>query len=106
MNAAGDLISSTRDLNRFFGALLGGRLLPAPLLDEMKQTALDSPYGLGIIRRELACGDAWGKDGDAPGYSSWTFVAPGNHRTVTVSVTWGAGDHDDAVDALLDDRLC
>ena len=106
MNAAGDLISSTRDLNRFFGALLGGRLLPDRLLREMKQTSLGSQYGLGIIRRELPCGDAWGKDGDAPGYSAWTFVGPDHRRRITVSVTWGAGDHDDAVDALLDRELC
>lgn len=106
LNAAGDLISSTRDLNRFFGALLGGRLLPDRLLREMKQTSLDSQYGLGIIKRELPCGDAWGKDGDAPGYSAWTFVSPDNRRRVSVSVTWGAGDHGDAVDALLDNQLC
>lgn len=105
MNAAGDLISSTRDLNRFFTALLGGRLLPDGLLREMKQTALGSQYGLGIIRRD-PCGEAWGKDGDAPGYSAWTFVSPDRRRTVSVSVTWGAGDPGDAVDALLDDQLC
>ena len=28
MGAGGEMISTTRDLNRFFAALLGGRLLP------------------------------------------------------------------------------
>jgi D-alanyl-D-alanine carboxypeptidase len=59
-----------------------------------------------VISRELPCGTAWGKDGDAPGYSTWTFVAPNNHRSVTVSVTWGAGNHKAAVNALLDKELC
>jgi len=107
MNAAGELVSTTDDLNRFFAALLDGRLLPDQLLREMKTTALDSQYGLGIIRRQLPCDDiAWGKDGDAPGYSSQTFVSSRDGRQVTVSVTWGTSDSDDAVDALLDAELC
>ncbi|WP_237771217.1 serine hydrolase domain-containing protein [Kribbella sp. ALI-6-A] len=106
MNAAGEMISTTRDLNRFFGALLDGDLLPAHLLAELKTTAHNSPYGLGLISRSLSCGTAWGKDGDAPGYSTWTFVSPNNTRRVTVSVTWGAGNHKAAVNALLDKELC
>lgn len=106
LNAAGEMISTTRDLNRFFQALLGGELLPAGLMQELKTTAHESKYGLGIISRALPCGTAWGKDGDAPGYSTWTFVAPDNHRSVTVSVTWGAGNHKAAVNALLDKELC
>ncbi|GAA1602601.1 serine hydrolase domain-containing protein [Kribbella sancticallisti] len=106
MNAGGDMISTTRDLNRFFAALLGGRLLPGHLMREMQTPALDSKFGLGIIRLSLPCGTAWGKDGDAPGYSSTTFVSPRRDRQVTVSVTWGAGDHGDAVDALVKAELC
>lgn len=106
LNAAGEMISTTRDLNRFFQALLGGELLPADLMRELKTTAHESQYGLGLISRSLPCGDAWGKDGDAPGYSTWTFVGPDNHRSVTVSVTWGAGNHKAAVNALLDRELC
>jgi D-alanyl-D-alanine carboxypeptidase len=107
MNAGGDMISTTRDLNTFFAALLGGDLLPRHLLREMQTPMLNSKFGLGIIRLPLTCGgEAWGKDGDAPGYSTWTFVSPDRGRQVTVSVTWGAGDHDDAVDALLDKELC
>jgi D-alanyl-D-alanine carboxypeptidase len=106
LNAAGEIISTTHDLNRFFQALLDGDLLPAHLLNEMQSTAHESQYGLGLIRRTLPCGDAWGKDGDAPGYSTWTFVSPNNNRRVTVSVTWGAGNHKAAVNALLDKELC
>jgi D-alanyl-D-alanine carboxypeptidase len=107
LNAAGEMISTTRDLNRFFGALLGGQLLPARLLREMQTPALESRYGLGVIRLSLPCGGtAWGKDGDAPGYSTWTYVSPRGDRQITVSVTWGAGDHGDAVDALLTTELC
>lgn len=107
LGSAGEMLSTTRDLNRFFGALLGGRLLPPYLMKQMRTTAGDSIYGLGIIKRQLPCGvTVWGKDGDAPGYSTWSFTTPDTQRRVAVSVTWGAGDPDDAVDTLLDHALC
>jgi D-alanyl-D-alanine carboxypeptidase len=108
MWGGGEIISSTSDLNRFFDALLGGRLLPPDLMKQMHVTGKDSIYGLGIIQRPLTCSvpPAWGKDGDAPGYSTWSFRSDDGRKQVTVSVRWGAGDSDDAVDALLNDALC
>ncbi len=107
MNAAGEMISSTHDLNRFFAALLGGRLLPRHLLTEMETPALTSLYGLGILVEPLPCGvTLLGKDGDAPGYSGLTFLEPGSGRMLTVSVTWGAGDPDAAVEDLVEAQLC
>lgn len=108
MGAGGEMISTTRDLNRFFDALLNGRLLPPDLMKQMKTTAGSSIYGLGIITHQLTkCGTtAWGKDGDAPGYSTWSFTSPDNHKHVTVSITVGKGDPDTAVDDLLEAELC
>lgn len=108
MWGGGEMISTTRDLNRFFDALLHGHLLPPYLMKQMHVTGKDSIYGLGIIKRSLTCttDPAWGKDGDAPGYSTWSFSTPDNSKRVTVSVTWGAGDSDEAVDKLLNDALC
>lgn len=37
-SSAGEMISDSADLNRFYSALLGGRLLPAAQLAEMKET--------------------------------------------------------------------
>ncbi|MEV4259624.1 serine hydrolase domain-containing protein, partial [Spirillospora sp. NPDC049652] len=56
--AAGALVSTTGDLDRFYGALLGGRLLPPRLLAEMRATVPADPervwpgarYGLGLIQ--------------------------------------------------------
>jgi D-alanyl-D-alanine carboxypeptidase len=105
MGAAGEMISTTADLNRFFEALFAGRLLPPALLKEMRTTALDSKYGLGVITYSPGCNiTAYGKDGDAPGYSAWSFNTGG--KQITVSVRWGAGDSDDAVDTLLDHAMC
>ncbi|MEV4443579.1 serine hydrolase domain-containing protein, partial [Streptomyces sp. NPDC049577] len=65
--ATGEVVSTTGDLNRFFGALLQGRLLPKKQLDEMLTTVPTGEhytYGLGLIARHLSCGvDVYGHDG-------------------------------------------
>lgn len=107
MWGGGELASTTRDLNRFLGSLLRGHLLPPHLMRAMRTTALDSKYGLGIIREELSCGiTVWGKDGDAPGYSTWSFSTPDASKRAAISITSGTGDPDDAVRRALDTALC
>ncbi len=73
--AAGQLISTNSDLNRFFTALLAGRLLPAAQLAEMRTTVPAGTsglrYGLGLMSRPLTCGGVyWGHGGDIPGYET------------------------------------
>ncbi|MFI5831273.1 serine hydrolase domain-containing protein [Streptomyces sp. NPDC051578] len=76
--AAGQLISTDSDLNRFFTALLAGRLLPAAQLAQMRTTvpaeATFGPgarYGLGLVSRPLPCGGlSWGHGGSFPGYET------------------------------------
>ncbi|WP_117208538.1 serine hydrolase domain-containing protein [Allorhizocola rhizosphaerae] len=74
--AAGELISTPQDLNRFYRALLGGRLLNARLLREMQTTNPFDPtvpdaggYGLGLYWLGLPGGErAWGHDGGTVGH--------------------------------------
>jgi D-alanyl-D-alanine carboxypeptidase len=107
LNAAGEMISTTHDLDRFFDALTRGRLLPPYLLRQMEEPAPGSEYGLGILVEQLPCGvTLYGKDGDAPGYSTVTFADPASDRVVSVSVAWGTGDFGDAVDALVEAQMC
>ncbi len=72
--AAGEMVSSSADLNRFYTALFRGRLLPAEQLAEMTTTVPVEPgaaYGLGLIKRELDCGvTVWGHGGGIHGSSS------------------------------------
>ncbi|MGH3990081.1 MAG: serine hydrolase domain-containing protein, partial [Pseudonocardiaceae bacterium] len=70
MGASGEMISTTADLNRFFAALLGGHLLPEPLLDEMRTPGVEGGrYGLGLAWRNTSCGiRVYGNDGDALAY--------------------------------------
>ncbi|MFF5804752.1 serine hydrolase domain-containing protein [Streptomyces sp. NPDC012746] len=74
--AGGALISTPADVNRFYGALFGGRLLPARWVAEMKRAVPADPdrlwpgarYGLGLIATPLECGGWWwGHGGTVPG---------------------------------------
>ena len=109
MGAGGSLISTTGDLNRFFRALLGGRLLPDRLLTAMKTPGVEGGrYGLGLAWRTTTCGTrGYGNDGDALAYQAYSFSTEDRRRQVTVALTPNfRGDVDDAVDAFLDRSLC
>ncbi|WP_394425959.1 serine hydrolase domain-containing protein [Streptomyces sp. SGAir0957] len=92
----GDIISSAADLNRFYAALMGGKLLPARQLREMRTTVVNpdvpaSSYGLGIERLTLGCGDVWYHDGGAVGWISVSsFSEDGSHVfTFNFNSDWG-----------------
>jgi D-alanyl-D-alanine carboxypeptidase len=96
--SAGALISTTRDLDTFISALLGGRLLPAALLAEMKAPSRYAPYGLGLAALDLGptCGGVhYGHDGSIHGYLSYMFSTPDRGERLELSVTMGAADLDD-----------
>ncbi|WP_354638226.1 serine hydrolase domain-containing protein [Kitasatospora camelliae] len=91
---AGDLISTTRDLGTFFSALLGGRLLPAPLLAEMLKPHGPLGYGLGLFVQDLGPESGGGTivhhNGGAPGgYGALMISTPDGDRTLTAGLTTG-----------------
>ncbi|NGO69276.1 serine hydrolase domain-containing protein, partial [Streptomyces boncukensis] len=108
--AGGELISTARDLNRFFAALLSGRLLPEGLLREMRTPGIagGKPYGLGLAWWDTSCGvRVYGNDGDALAYQSWSYTTQDRRRQVSVALTPDfRADTDDSVDALLDEAFC
>ncbi|GCD98585.1 serine hydrolase domain-containing protein [Embleya hyalina] len=109
MGAGGEMISTTGDLNRFMAELVGGRLLPRHLLDEMKTPGVEGKrYGLGLRRQDTPCGvRVYGNDGDALAYQAWSFATEDRRRQVTIALTPDfRGDPDDAVEALLDKAIC
>ncbi|PZH16766.1 peptidase M15 [Streptomyces sp. NTH33] len=85
--SAGALISSTRDLNTFLSALLGGRLLPAARLAEMRRwipAGTGQAYGLGLRRRDLSCGvSVYGHTGAVQGYYTYAFTSEDGRRSLT-----------------------
>ncbi|MEV6595553.1 serine hydrolase domain-containing protein [Actinoplanes sp. NPDC051346] len=109
--AAGQLISTNSDLNAFYVALLGGKLLKPEQLRQMRTTIPTHPskpgtrHGLGLFSRELSCGGVyWGHGGDIPGFETRGGIAP-NGRAVHVAVT-AIPDSAEAVEAAVDKALC
>ncbi|MGA5817133.1 serine hydrolase domain-containing protein [Kitasatospora sp. NPDC094028] len=95
---AGDLISTTRDLHTFFSALLGGKLLPAPLLAEMLKPHGMLNYGLGLFVQELdpeTGVTVVHHNGGAPGgYGALMISTPDGSRTLTAGLTTGDSEKD------------
>ncbi|MEE1758190.1 serine hydrolase domain-containing protein [Streptomyces sp. SP18BB07] len=121
-DADGSMISTTADTNRFFSALLGGRLLaPAQLAEMLRTVAVpDTPgevpgsrYGLGIGWTPLTCGGGyWGHSGSGFGFLAWPGTTPDGRTSVTVAVHSRPGDERTAVrqigamTELVDHALC
>ncbi|WP_251073170.1 serine hydrolase [Streptomyces sp. ISL-43] len=112
---AGQVISTNSDLNRFFSALLGGRLLPRAQLAQMRTTVPAAPlgsgaeYGLGLVSRPLSCraGLYWGHGGSIPGYET-RGGATDDGRAVNVAVTIQPNDKATMgrVEDVVDTALC
>jgi D-alanyl-D-alanine carboxypeptidase len=94
--AAGALVSTLPDLTRFFRALLGGRLLPPPLLAEMTTMVAVPPgsiplplydrYGLGLLEVETPAGPLLGNAGGIPGFLSIVLSSPDGRRQLGLMI--------------------
>ncbi|WP_443051442.1 beta-lactamase family protein [Streptomyces sp. NBC_00234] len=109
---SGSVISTAHDLNRFYAALLGGRLLAPAQLDEMTTTVpapeLGVRYGLGLAEIPLSCGGSYfGHRGELLGYLTWGGATRDGTRTAVVYVTSDGGqDTQQAMTTLVDQELC
>lgn len=102
-SSAGAVVSSARDLTRFYTKLLSGEVLPEDQLAQM-QTTVDLPaeygpgasYGLGLFRQETPCGTVWGHGGDTAGHHTTTVVSPDGERSTATDtntrIGWAADD--------------
>ncbi|MCW6006970.1 beta-lactamase family protein [Micromonospora sp. CPCC 205371] len=87
---AGELISTTSDLNDFYKALFGGKLLSPALLAQMRTTVPFDPstpesggYGLGVYFIDTPCGQIWGHDGGVVGQVTVSWHLPDLGRQLT-----------------------
>jgi D-alanyl-D-alanine carboxypeptidase len=78
-SAAGGIVSTSADVQRFFAALLGGEVLTPRSMREMETLvpAGRQRYGLGLAVFPTPCGPAWGHTGNVQG---------------TVAVAWNTRD--------------
>ncbi|BCJ61957.1 D-alanyl-D-alanine carboxypeptidase [Micromonospora endophytica] len=90
---AGEMISTTADLNTFFRALLRGDLLSQATLDEMLDVVPMLPdlpeaagYGLGIYSLRTPCGEFWGHDGAVIGHLTYSLHSRDGTRQVSSGI--------------------
>ncbi|WP_409237317.1 serine hydrolase domain-containing protein [Streptomyces sp. PA5.6] len=107
--AAGGMISDSADLNRFYTALLRGRLLPAKQLAEMRTTVPkgdDRPgqrYGLGLEPFRTDCGTVvWGHGGDIHGSASGAGATADGRHALAVNFNGPGGE----VGPVLEAEFC
>jgi D-alanyl-D-alanine carboxypeptidase len=112
--AAGGMVSTAQDWQRFLTALMSGELLPEAQMKQMR-TTVDAPeegsgYGLGLMRVDTSCGTVWGHTGGLPGYSSEIYTDAAGKRSVAVltSTNFGIKDKPAATanKALVDAAAC
>ncbi|MFE9096073.1 serine hydrolase domain-containing protein [Streptomyces sp. NPDC007264] len=86
--AAGELVTTLADLDRFYAALLGGELLPPSALREMLDTrAAHGSYGMGLYPARLPCGTTvWGHNGRISGSYVRTAATADGRRVLTFRV--------------------
>lgn len=89
--SAGAVISTTRDVNTFLSALLGGRLTSPSQLRQMERMVPvggHQAYGLGLRRRDLSCGiSVYGHTGSVQGYYTYAFATKDGRRSLTAVAT-------------------
>ncbi|MFE6836939.1 alkaline D-peptidase, partial [Streptomyces sp. NPDC057705] len=81
--------STTKDLHTFISALLGGRLLPAPLLAEMCTPHPKVGYGLGVFVQDMGDGGTViTHNGGAAGHGALMYSTPDGSRTLTAALNY------------------
>ncbi|MET8095387.1 serine hydrolase domain-containing protein [Streptomyces sp. NPDC005236] len=108
-SSAGEMISDSADLNRFYTALLRGRLLPREQLGEMRSTVgidgvPDVRYGLGLLEQKLSCGiRVWGHDGGIHGSSSVAVTTADGRHSLAFNFN---GDWTGNAEAVVEAEFC
>ncbi|MFD5912311.1 serine hydrolase domain-containing protein [Streptomyces massasporeus] len=92
--AAGDIVSTTADLETFTRALFRGRIVRGPLLEEMFtlpevtdfRTGKPAAYSAGLSMKVLGGREVWGKTGGRWGYNAAIASTRDGSRTLVYSV--------------------
>ncbi|MEV4158838.1 serine hydrolase domain-containing protein [Nonomuraea dietziae] len=89
ISSGGDMISTTQDLQTFISALVGGKLLPAPLLAEMCTPEPKVGYGLGVFVQDTGCGGTLiTHNGGHGGHAGLMYSTPDGSKTLTASLNY------------------
>ncbi|GLF99904.1 serine hydrolase domain-containing protein [Streptomyces yaizuensis] len=108
--AGGGMISDSRDLQKFFRALLTGALLPSEQQKALTETVPIDPqrpeyrYGLGLQSSRLSCGkEVWGHGGGIHGSQSEAFVTRDGSHSLALNFN---GDWAGDAGAVIEAEFC
>ncbi len=107
--SAGEMISTTADLDRFATAVARGELLePAQFAEMTGLTDVSPGYGLGLETRKPSCGaEIIGHSGGVPGYSSLMFASEDGRVRLDASFTSAPGGGSGAgAQEVVDEVFC
>ncbi|MGW0806680.1 serine hydrolase domain-containing protein [Nonomuraea sp. NPDC002799] len=89
ISSGGDMISTTQDLHTFISALVGGKLLPAPLLADMCTPESKVGYGLGVfVQGTDGGGTVITHNGGHGGNGGLMYSTPDGRTTLTGSISY------------------
>ncbi|MFI6845058.1 serine hydrolase domain-containing protein [Kitasatospora sp. NPDC050467] len=89
VGGGGDMISTTKDLHTYFSALMGGRLLPAELLAEMRTPEATIGYGLGVFAQDTGPGGTvFHHNGATIGSASLMYGTTDGSTTLTAGLNY------------------
>ena len=100
----GGVISTADELLTAMQAIVSGRLLPAPLVADMKRPHLGS-YGLGLATYDLSCGTFYGHGGSVNGTQSIALVSDDGTEGVVIALNRRSSE-DPGLPVLADHLLC
>lgn len=93
VGASGEVVSTTRDLNKFTKAIANGSLLSAASHQQMITPISDmgdgTGYGLGVMSVQTECGPMVGHGGNIYGYATQAFSSTDGTKQVAISGTEG-----------------
>lgn len=106
--AAGEVVTTLADLDRFYAALLDGELLPGRQLREMLDTrTAHGAYGMGLYPAKLSCGlTVWGHNGRISGSYVRTAATLDGRHVLTFRVNTTTLADPDLEPALLSAEFC
>jgi CubicO group peptidase (beta-lactamase class C family) len=100
--AAGALVSTARDLDRFYR-----HVVSSPRYAAMKTLdPVAGSYGLGLFKVQTSCGWFWGHNGIVPGYLAHAYTDGKRSAVVLVTGSELSKRQTAAVDRTLDKALC
>jgi D-alanyl-D-alanine carboxypeptidase len=89
IDAPGGMVSTVRDANTYYAALLQGKLLKPSTLAQMKE-AVYSDFKLGMTRWNDTCTNDfyYGNIGDVQGYGMVAMTSADGTRQITIAMTY------------------